>query len=217
MPTHCVCGASLKDQPYHHLHCTRFQGSRVSTRHNRIRDVLVDWSRTAGVTTLVEEPVADNLRMDAVMHFPDHTEWVDIRGSDPMAKSHVRRASVDPAATEEKALAEKNRVYGQKAVENGAQLKVFEIDSTGALGKQAMGLILELNGVYQRQFDVAEPSFVRECKLAVACCLQRANCDCISAGLIRSRSANAAGYARERLHVHRSRSVGWRPSVRVSA
>jgi hypothetical protein len=191
MPSSCVCGANLNNEPYHHLHCTRFPGSMVSNRHNRVREVLAAAMRQAGAAVTPEFQVSDSSadRIDLYASFHDCSLFVDVYIGDPTAPSLLRSSSVRPLAAVQHADAQKKRHYEEAARDHGARLFTFGMEVTGALGTEAKDLICLINQHYQEAHPGRDPLFKRQLLMEIGCAVHQGNYAAVCAGLTRARDS----------------------------
>ena len=130
LPRWCACNADLRDDPAHFHSCPLLKRTAVTTRHDRLVQLLANLFRTVGAVVHVEQRIfgVNRQRPDLLVITPERSVLVDV-------------ALVHLAAPSRTAVGHKRTEYDHLARLQGVSLLAFAVETFGGFGKQAVEII----------------------------------------------------------------------------
>lgn len=209
VPSRCTCGAKLRHNRWHGIHCRLNRRTTVLNGHDSVVHLLVSTARRGGALARAEPTDlnwTNNEHPDAEMILGSHVVWIDVTIRDPAAPSYAATASTKRLVCATAAATTKNNKYGAVAKANSVEFVPVAYEATGAAGEDAQGFI-KLLVRWNEMNNPTEPThlvrgFVTR---AVAVAIQRRNAVAIRTCLQESREE---AYIQNRL-------LSWPPAVRA--
>ena len=155
MPSHCLCGASLRDDPTHAHTCPLIRRKAVDKRHGLLLHTLAACAADAGVLAIVEDHTRRHEWPDTNLFFPPDITGsasghvlCDVSVACPTASSHIANAINRAGSVANTRADAKVRRYADLAEEQGSTSIPFVAETYGALSKSASKLISYLVNAY---------------------------------------------------------------------
>jgi len=184
-PRWCGCGVDTSDHPLHLLDCRSLIKTEANSRHDHIRDILVDVARNYGLRCKKEpraRPHDDQTRTDASFDFiRKGLVHIDVSVVDPLAASH-RQKEVSSLLLE--CEADKATEYKADLHDQGIRFFPFVLAATGQWGACAKAFLKELVKVISgtHQLDFKEEAYLKHfIKVSIGSALAKGNAMCLHA------------------------------------
>lgn len=130
----CGCGASIAEDPSHHLSCKRLS-AQWTFRHRRLQVLLKDLAGMANIEAWLEPGVGEEReRADVLFCFASCNTLVDVSVVHILASTHRAKAA-KPLAVAEAVETDKLNKYEQLAKREGRAFFPLVLESLGGIGK----------------------------------------------------------------------------------